>query len=133
MVLKRRRNQCGGGGIEIESKFDKFSSIVITKEITKNGFIRIYINLINKQNSESEPIVLSDEGALEFNFNTNTSSNGNNVKTAFNNQNPGYRIEIECSETINDSAKENLFKVLRKVSKLPESQYQNILEQINNL
>ena len=125
--------KCGGGGIKIGSNFDKFSSIDIIKEITENGLIRIYINLINKQNSNSPPIELSDEGALEFNFNTNTSSNGNNVKTAFNKQNPSYKIEIECSETINDSAKENLFKVLKKVSTLPESEYPNILEQIKYL
>ena len=132
-IKKTKKKSMRGGGIEIESKFDNKFTINITKEITGNGLIRIYINLINKQNSNSPPIELSDEGALEFNFNTNTSSNGNNVKTAFNKQNPSYKIEIECSETINDSAKENLFKVLKKVSTLPESEYPNILEQINNL
>jgi hypothetical protein len=133
------RKMRGGEGIQIESKFDKFHPIKITKEITVNGVISIYINLINKQNSNSPPIELSDEGALEFNFDTNTpnngnnGNNGNNFKTAFNNQNPSYKIEIEWSEPINDDEKNNLFSILEKVSSLPKNEYDNLVKQINSL
>ena len=135
VVKKGGMRKMRGGGIKIESRFDKFSPIDITKEITKNGgLITIYINLINKQNSKSNPIELTDQAALQFiNFSTNTSSTGNNVKTIFNNQNPSYKIKIECSETINDIAKENLFNVLKKVSTLSADKYPNILEQIESL